>query len=42
MKFRNIKKFRYGIPAYTNPFQALVPAIVQDVWQNGNFLENVS
>jgi hypothetical protein len=23
MKFRNKKKFRYGIPAYTGPFQAL-------------------
>jgi len=24
MKFRNKKKFRYGIPAYTGPFRALV------------------
>jgi hypothetical protein len=24
MKFRNKKKFRYGIPAYTGPFEALV------------------
>jgi hypothetical protein len=23
MKFRNKKKFRYGIPAYTGPFRAL-------------------
>jgi hypothetical protein len=24
MKFRNRKKFRYGIPVYTGPFRALV------------------
>jgi hypothetical protein len=24
MKFRNKKKFRYGIPPYTGPFQVLV------------------
>jgi hypothetical protein len=24
MKFRNKKKFRYGIPAYTGPFRALL------------------
>jgi hypothetical protein len=24
MKFRNEKKFRYGIPAYTGPIRALV------------------
>jgi hypothetical protein len=24
MKYRNIKKFRYGIPAYIGPFRALI------------------
>jgi hypothetical protein len=24
MKFRNNKKFRYGVPAYTSPLRALV------------------
>jgi hypothetical protein len=26
MKFRNKKKFRYGIPSYTGPFQELITA----------------
>jgi hypothetical protein len=27
VKFRNEKKFRYGIPAYTDPFRALIDVL---------------
>jgi hypothetical protein len=31
MKFRNKKKLRYGIPAYTGSFQALSPMLTNAV-----------
>jgi hypothetical protein len=31
MKFRNKKKFGYGIPAYTGPFQALIATKKSDL-----------
>jgi hypothetical protein len=42
MKFRNKKEFRYGIPAQTGPFPALLPYTLKAVWYTDTVTRFVS